>query len=49
MTGIIELADKYIKIMIVNLVHIYISIMRYEIEDIKKEKLEHPEIKSIVN
>lgn len=49
MTGMIELADKSIKIMIVNLVHIYINIMRYEIEDIKKKKLEHPEIKSTVN
>lgn len=39
MTGMIELADKYIKTTIVNLVHIYISIMRNEIENIKMKKI----------
>lgn len=47
MTEMIELADKYIKMAVVNMVHIYKQNeewnRRYE-----KEKLEHPDIKSIV-
>lgn len=47
MTEMIELADKYIKMAVVNMVHIYKQNEKWS-RRYEKEKLEHLDIKKIV-
>lgn len=47
MTEMMELADKYVKTAIVNMIHIYKHNEDWN-ERYKKEKLEHTDIKNIV-
>lgn len=47
MTEMMELADKYVKTAIVNMIHIYKHNEDWN-ERHKKEKLEHTDIKNIV-
>lgn len=47
MTEMIELADKYIKMAVVNMVHIYKQNEKWN-RRYEKEKLEHLDIKKIV-